>query len=275
MTGSPTLLLDGIDPFAVAGAPASVSCRLYRDADGAPSIRALRQALAGINPAPTADGLEFCEAELLDPIGRAGCGRKAPAERGLRAGHQAVLRYFATHGTAPDPTALEPVAARAGRTAADVLAELDREDFLTLDEAGRVRAAYPFSAVETRHRMRLASGVEVWSMCAVDALGVSAVLGGQDVRISSSAPVNGKPVTVTFTGGTTLWQPADAVVSSAAATATGPPPQCAATRWSSSPAEHRPSSGSRRTARSGGQVVSQDRAVQIGQQTFGPLLQDS
>ncbi|WP_406689379.1 thioredoxin family protein [Saccharopolyspora sp. ID03-671] len=49
MTGSPTLLVDGIDPFAEPGRAASVSCRLYREADGrlsgAPSVSQLRQAL--------------------------------------------------------------------------------------------------------------------------------------------------------------------------------------------------------------------------------------
>jgi hypothetical protein len=49
MRGSPTLLLDGIDPFAVAGQRPSLSCRLYRDpdgrADGAPSVDALRNAI--------------------------------------------------------------------------------------------------------------------------------------------------------------------------------------------------------------------------------------
>ncbi|MCX4965819.1 hypothetical protein OHA98_13415 [Streptomyces sp. NBC_00654] len=31
MNGSPTVLLDGVDPFAPAGAVPSVSCRLYRE----------------------------------------------------------------------------------------------------------------------------------------------------------------------------------------------------------------------------------------------------
>jgi hypothetical protein len=49
MTGSPTLLIDGHDPFAEPGLVASLSCRLYR-ADGggvdrAPSVIALRAAL--------------------------------------------------------------------------------------------------------------------------------------------------------------------------------------------------------------------------------------
>ncbi|GGW80856.1 thioredoxin family protein [Streptomyces galilaeus] len=85
MTGSPTVLLDGVDLFPVPGAPTSVSCRLYRDADGhtdgAPSIQALRRALSSTTPAPAAEALECCEADLLDPIGRAGRGRRAPAER--------------------------------------------------------------------------------------------------------------------------------------------------------------------------------------------------
>lgn len=211
MTGSPTVLVDGADPFAVAGAPPSVSCRLYRDADGrvdgAPSVEDLRQVLSGaVLARETAGDQECCETDLLDPIGHAGRGRRAPAERGLRTVHQAVLRHFAAEGAAPEASVLEAVAALAGRTAADVLAELDREDFLTLDGTGRIRAAYPFSTVQTRHRVRLLGGVEVWSMCAVDALGISAMLGGQDVRISSSDPVNSEPVKVTFTGGTARWE---------------------------------------------------------------------
>ena len=49
MTGSPTLLVDGKDPFAVPGQVPSVSCRLYRSelgaVSGAPSVVALREAL--------------------------------------------------------------------------------------------------------------------------------------------------------------------------------------------------------------------------------------
>jgi predicted DsbA family dithiol-disulfide isomerase len=49
MHGSPTLLIDGVDPFAQPGQPPSMSCRLYRDdagqVSGAPSMRQLRQAI--------------------------------------------------------------------------------------------------------------------------------------------------------------------------------------------------------------------------------------
>lgn len=51
MTGSPTLLLDGIDPFALTDQPASLSCRLYTDesgtVSGAPSLTQLRAVLDG------------------------------------------------------------------------------------------------------------------------------------------------------------------------------------------------------------------------------------
>ncbi len=49
MTGSPTLLADGTDPFACPGQEPSISCRLYPDEHGrpgpAPSSDQLRQAL--------------------------------------------------------------------------------------------------------------------------------------------------------------------------------------------------------------------------------------
>ncbi|KJS63341.1 DsbA family protein [Streptomyces rubellomurinus] len=51
MHGSPTLLINGSDPFTEPGQPASLSCRLFRDMDGAvsgaPSVDQLRRALSG------------------------------------------------------------------------------------------------------------------------------------------------------------------------------------------------------------------------------------
>jgi hypothetical protein len=37
MTGSPTVLTDGADPFGHSGQQPSLSCRLYRDHDGTAS----------------------------------------------------------------------------------------------------------------------------------------------------------------------------------------------------------------------------------------------
>lgn len=48
MHGSPTILIDGHDPFAEAGTPTSMSCRLYRSSggfDGAPGVAELIAAI--------------------------------------------------------------------------------------------------------------------------------------------------------------------------------------------------------------------------------------
>jgi hypothetical protein len=49
MHGSPTLLINGVDPFAAPGQVPGLACRLYRDAagraTGAPPVAALRRAL--------------------------------------------------------------------------------------------------------------------------------------------------------------------------------------------------------------------------------------
>lgn len=49
MMGSPTLLIDGVDPFVVPGQAANLSCRLYLDeagtVSGTPSLMQLRAAL--------------------------------------------------------------------------------------------------------------------------------------------------------------------------------------------------------------------------------------
>jgi hypothetical protein len=54
MTGSPTLLADGADPFAGPGLLPAVSCRLYRDEHGqpgpAPSTSQLGGALGLLGP---------------------------------------------------------------------------------------------------------------------------------------------------------------------------------------------------------------------------------
>jgi hypothetical protein len=47
--GSPTVLVDGVDPFADSEAPIGLACRVYRTEDGyagSPSLPQLRQAFA-------------------------------------------------------------------------------------------------------------------------------------------------------------------------------------------------------------------------------------
>ena len=272
MTGSPTVLVDGVDPFAVPGAVAGVACRLYRDADGrvsgAPDVADLRRAL---DAAGLPDG-----AGILDPVGRGGRGRLAPVERGLRAVQQEILRRFAAAGSAPGAGELEAVARRFGRSATQVLAELAQQDFVTLDDDGAVRAAYPFSAVPTAHRVTIAGGTQVWSMCAVDALGIPVML-GCDAVITSTDPVSGEPVTVTATGGAGVadgmaWQPADAVVFVGRRCCDGPAAEvcCGALNFFTSPATAELWAAKHPDVV--GQILTQADAEQLGARIFGHLL---
>ncbi len=209
MHGSPTLLIDGVDPFAEPGQAPSMSCRLYRDENGqpsgAPSPGQLRQAIT--HPPASAAGADA--PAWLDSLGRSGRGRVAPAERGLRAVHQAVLRSFVNTGGAPDTASLGEHAAP--YDVAEVLAELADGDFLCLDDAGQITAAYPFSALPTPHRVRISGGPAVFAMCAIDALGVSAMT-GVPVMIESADPSTGEPVTVSVDGTDSSWDPATALV---------------------------------------------------------------
>ena len=146
-------------------------------------------------------------------LGRGGRGRVAPTEGCLRAIHQQVLRSFAATGRPPAAADLAPTAAEYATTVGAVLGALHAEDFLQLDAGGQIRAAYPFSAVPTPHRVDLDGGPRVHAMCAIDALGIAAMIHAA-VTITSADPHTGGPVTITAhaDGETAAWQPPAAVV---------------------------------------------------------------
>ena len=189
--------------------PASVSCRLYRDqggpAGGAPSVAALRRR-SGTPGHPVPAG-------LAGGAGRAGRGRLAPVEGGLRAVQQRVLRAFAETGQPPSAAELEAAAAPYGVSGPEVMRQLHAADFLRLDARGAISAASPFSPAPTRHLVTISGGPQLYSMCAIDALGIAAML-GKTVTISSAEPGTGAPVTVTVpaAGGAAVWEPGTAVV---------------------------------------------------------------
>jgi hypothetical protein len=271
MHGSPTLLINGADPFAEPGRPTSISCRLYRDdagrSSGAPSVGQLRQAIEQALAATARAG----EPEWLDSIGRGGRGRVAPAERGLRAVHQAVLRSVAQTGGAPGARSLATHAAPL--QAADVLAELAADDFLYLDQAGQITAVYPFSARPTRHRVQISGHATVYAMCAIDALGMSAMV-GLPVVIESSDPSTGQPITVNVDAASSAWDPDSAVVyvGRADSPCAGPSAEVCCDHMNffvtSTTAEAWATAHPEIT----GGILSQDEALRIGTGIFGELL---
>ncbi|WP_405136301.1 organomercurial lyase [Nocardia sp. NBC_01388] len=205
MTGSPTLLVDGHDLFAVPGQVPSVSCRLYRtDAgglDGAPSVAAIRAALGLTpvsSPAHESTAVECCQAPASQSAAETLStwrARAQPADPIEKAVHHAILRSFATRGTAPTREELTDSLADPATPVAAVLRNLHDADVIRLDSSGSIVTAYPFSTAPTTHRVRIRGGATVNAMCAVDALGMAAML-GTDITIEATAPGTGEPITI-------------------------------------------------------------------------------
>lgn len=296
MNGSPTLLINGQDAFPNPNqqhCDCGVACRIYRDEHGrmvpAPSVAQLRAAVAAAAVPSATLGLPpaaSCDESCCDPVApgdvlSAWRVRALPLDPVEKAVHQAVLRAFAATGHPPTINALDAVTAGSGRAAADVLAALHELDAVRLGPDGGVVVAYPFSAAPTRHRVRIGDDVEVYAMCAIDALGMSAML-DQDTRIDSIDVTTGHPITVTMTAsttgtsvGVTEWDPAGTVVFIGADAGGGPSADCccdylnfftdaaAAQGWTVAHPQVP------------GQILTQAEAEDLGVQLFGHLLTPS
>lgn len=128
----------------------------------------------------------------------------SPAARSL---HRAILHAFASTGQAPDPQTLTPPEPG---DLATLISELHEQDVIRLDGDGRIQAAYPFSGVPTAHTVAIEDGPTVFSMCAIDALGMSSML-GRPTTITSADPISGEQIHVRVRDGQATWEPATAV----------------------------------------------------------------
>ncbi|MBM7785619.1 alkylmercury lyase family protein [Tenggerimyces flavus] len=236
MAGSPTLLVDGVDPFGLA--PPSLTCRF----GPLPTVEQLRSALTlglGLGKASAA--------AVLSP----------PA----RQAHQAILRWFVDHGSAPS------LAELASPTVVD---ELTARDLIALSASGELRAAYPFSPTPTRHRVALDDGPELYSMCAIDALGTSAML-SRPLTIRSTEPSTEVPIEIRVDGSSAEWNPSSAVVfagtSGDSCCQASVDKTCGSINFFTSPAAARSWS-----EQQPGTILSQHEALLCGIAEFGPLL---
>lgn len=197
--------------------------------------------------------------------------RTAPVEGGQRALQQAILRGFAASGSAPEASQLADVVRPYGRELDQVMAQLVAEDYLALDGTGRIRAAYPFSAVPTAHRVRIHGGPSVYAMCAIDALGMAKML-GTDLRIDSTDPHTEAPVGIIITAGRAEWTPQTGVVYSGMRAGTGPAVDmcCSYLNFHTDPASA--TAWAEAHPQVTGQILTQPEAVAAAEQTFGPIL---
>lgn len=123
----------------------------------------------------------------------------------------AVLTSFAETGRPPARTDLLRLADDLGTDPAAALAELADRDVVAFDDHGEIRAAYPFSPTPTAIRVTWGGGPTTYAMCAVDALGMSAML-GRPVTITATEPDGDRAVTVEVDGDQAAWTPDTAVV---------------------------------------------------------------
>jgi hypothetical protein len=164
----------------------------------------------------------------------------------------------------------------AGGDVETLLNTLRSHDLIDLDLAGEVKLAYPFTRTPTGHRIHV-GGNTLNALCAIDALGVAAML-QTDVAISSSCRQCGEAVqVVTAAKGMALksLMPANAVVwydfayDSSAATSCCP----AITFFCSD--EHRRRWLQAQMPQRRGIDLAMNEALQVGQAIFGPVLMDS
>jgi hypothetical protein len=150
--------------------------------------------------------------------GRARVERLAPEDRKL---YDWILDRFA-HASAPTGEETRAAARGFDLDPDRTLAALAEEDLIHTDHSGRPLVAYPFSAIPRGHHVTIEGVGTVEAMCAVDALGMAAML-DRPIEISSRDPQNGTTVTVQLDpDGPPRWQPRSAVVVVGSAACDGP-----------------------------------------------------
>jgi hypothetical protein len=124
----------------------------------------------------------------------------------LRQLHQHILRHFAQHAAAPETQRLREWAHQLDIELDTALGQLVAVDLVEANPAtAQLLGAYPFSAIPRGHEVQLAGGPTIEAYCAIDALGIPAML-DRDVVISSQDPHTGEPIRITVTNGQASWQ---------------------------------------------------------------------
>ena len=222
--GSPTIRVDGVDvdPLTEQRSDYALSCRIFTTADGPagqPEERWVRDALA----AAAATGRAAVERTLeAAAIPRSRCGTQRTAR--LTGAEQALYRWIIERFALAAPPTAAQLAEQAQMLALDTdtaLAALAREDLVHTDDDRAVTVAYPFSLRTRGHEVTI-DGRIVQAMCAIDALGIAAML-DQPIEVRSHDPISGSEIRVHANpDAVTSWQPEAAVVLAGSSSCEGP-----------------------------------------------------
>jgi hypothetical protein len=201
------------------------------------------------------------------------CCAAAALTRPARQVHLAALAAFTVAGQPPSQDELQRIARAHGGDPGAVQAELAAVDLIAFGADGEIRAAYPFSPVPTPIQARWPGGPLTHAMCAIDALGMSAML-GRPVTITAAEPGTGRTITVHTDGGRARWEPRAAVVFAGAAGEPGCPSvdrSCGHINFFTSARTAR--AWARRHPKVTGTVMSRQGALGCGIAEFGTLMQ--
>jgi hypothetical protein len=211
--GSPTIRVDGVDvdPLSAQRRDYALSCRIFttdHGPAGQPEELWIRAALA---TAATADStVEHVLEAAAIPRSRCGHERTARLSSSERALYRWVIERFAL-AMPPTATQLAEQAHTLALEASAALAAFAREDLVHTDDEGAVTVAYPFSARARGHEVAI-DGRVVQAMCAIDALGIAAML-DQPIEVRSHDPISGHEIRVHANSeAVTSWEPETAVV---------------------------------------------------------------
>jgi alkylmercury lyase-like protein len=134
-------------------------------------------------------------------------GRRAERLTGpARQVRQAILAAFVRTRQPPARSQPERLARSISASPDAVLGELAETDAIAFSLGGGIRAAYPFSPIRTPIRVARAGGPAAYAMCAIDTLGMSAML-GRPVMITATEPDTGRIITVHVDGSRTRRHP--------------------------------------------------------------------
>ena len=111
-----------------------------------------------------------------------------------------ILSYFAENGDGPTFVEIKHRLKLPSLDAVkQTIGKLQDGDILTVRE-DKITSSYPFSAVETRHKVIFGDGHQVFATCATDAFGIHFLL-AKDVTILSRCPQCEQPLTIKVKNG--------------------------------------------------------------------------
>lgn len=108
--------------------------------------------------------------------------------------HGLILNGFAVSGRAPATSRIAEAAGLTLDEADSGLRRLAGRDLVVLDAAGQISGAYPFTDGPTEHLVE-AGSLSVGAMCAIDALGIGAML-ERDTAVRSACRRCGLPLVI-------------------------------------------------------------------------------